>query len=80
MKLELFVEALKPSDMPKTLATVNKYLRSKGVKEKVVRGRGYYYFIDGNAYDWPSQSVYVYRASDISLGDWYDHWKELSEA
>ena len=40
-----------------TPAAVNKILKARGHQERLVRGRGYYYFIDGNASSWFSSSI-----------------------
>lgn len=42
-----------------TPAAVNKILKARGHKERLVRGRGYYYFVDGNASGWFSSSIPV---------------------
>jgi hypothetical protein len=42
-----------------TPAAVNKILKARGHAERLVRGRGYYYFIDGDASGWFSSSVPV---------------------
>jgi hypothetical protein len=44
-----------------TPAAVNKILRARGHAERLVRGRGYYYFIDGEAEAWFSSSLACYR-------------------
>jgi hypothetical protein len=50
-KLEAFANTMT------TPAAVNKVLRQRGHAERLVRGRGYYYFIDGDAFSWFSQSI-----------------------
>jgi hypothetical protein len=42
-----------------TPADVNKVLKQRGHNERLVRGRGYYYFVDGDAFSWFSSSVEV---------------------
>jgi hypothetical protein len=42
---------------PLTVAVANKALKAAGYAEKLVRGRGYYYFVDGCAFEWYSSSV-----------------------
>jgi hypothetical protein len=66
------------SRKPNRVAEVNRELRSRGVSEKLVRGNGYYYFVDGNAADWYTSSVSVYRASDLPLDQWLREWSFLS--
>lgn len=47
------------TDMRTTPTAVNKILKARGHAERLVRGRGYYYFVDGNASAWFSSSVPV---------------------
>ena len=35
-----------------TLKKVNKALQELGAQEILVKGEDYYYFIEGNSYDW----------------------------
>lgn len=53
-----------------TVAKVNAALRKLGKEEKLFRGRGYYYFGEGNASAWPSTSVYVYRVTELTVDEW----------
>lgn len=67
---------------PNTVAAVNRALKERGEEPRLRRGNGYYYF-DGPAISWPSSSVYVYRADDLSLKRWlteYDLLKKAAEA
>lgn len=59
------------------VAEVNRELRRLGRAERLVRGRGYYYFTGGTAELWPRSSVMVYRASDLSLESWMADFNEL---
>lgn len=56
------------SKQPNRVAEVNRYLRSLGRTERLVRGAGYYYFTGGNGLGWPS--VMIFRASDLSIEQW----------
>ena len=69
----------KQNAYPKSTAQVNAFLKSKNVSEKLKRGNGYFYFTQGNSYDWSTSSVYVYRIDDMSFQDWYDEYKRLSK-
>jgi hypothetical protein len=60
------------------VAEVNRELKRRGRKERLVRGRGYYYFVDGEASRWYSSSVYIYRADDLSLRRWMKEFEQLS--
>lgn len=42
-----------------TLRKINAELKRRGETERLVRGRGYYYFIEGTSYHWPSVGVYT---------------------
>ena len=59
---------------------INTYLRSKGVKEELVRGAGYFYFAGGDASSWPSTGVYVFNLDAFTPEEWYREWKELHDA
>lgn len=60
------------------LRTVNNALSIRGVKERLVKGRGYFYFAEGDAASWHQAGVYVATLNQLSLGQWLDQWKELS--
>ena len=62
------------------VAKVNAALRARGRLERLVRGRGYYYFHGGNACNWPSASVWVYRASDLTVERWLEEFDQLRAA
>lgn len=63
---------------PNNIGEVNSFLKSKGVKETLVKGKGYYYFIGGNTDNWYEASVMTYRISDMRFSRWYDEWKGKS--
>jgi len=63
---------------PKSVAQVNTFLKSKNVDEKLNKGKGYFYFSEGDSYNWPSTSVYVYKVNDMTFEEWYDEYKKLS--
>ncbi len=60
------------------VAEVNAALKQMGVAERLRAGRGYYYF-DGPASAWYSSSVYVYRASELSVARWLEEHAELKK-
>lgn len=64
--------------MANRVAEVNAALRARGAEEKLTRGRGYYYFRDGNTHRWPSTSVMVYRAADLTVDQWLREYDELA--
>ena len=70
----------KQEEYPRSIKDVNNYLKKKGVKEKLAKGRGYFYFYDGGASGWYESGVYVYHIDELSLDDWYDEYLRLSKA
>jgi hypothetical protein len=64
--------------MANRVAEVNRELRLRGITEKLTRGRGYYYFRDGEASDWLATSVYVFSADQLSVEQWLGEWSTLS--
>ncbi len=63
-----------------TAATVNAELKRLGFEERLVRGRGYYYFCEGNAHMWPSCSIHVYQANSMTLEQWIEEYHSLKNA
>lgn len=65
--------------MPKkaTIRAVNQRLAAAGHAERLVKGKGYFYFADGDAYSWPATAVYVFRVSDLTVGGWIDEHARL---
>lgn len=62
--------------MPRlTIAAINQAIANKGGKEILVKGNGYFYFSDGDAPDWQSSAVYVYRLNDLTLEQWIAEWE-----
>ena len=60
-----------------TLKQVNKAIAAKGGKEQLVKGNGYYYFIDGDAWSWSRQSVYVNTLNQMPLETWITVWEAM---
>lgn len=65
--------------MKATIAMVNEALRKRGRSETLVKGRGYAYFTGGETARWRATSVYVYRISDLSISEWLEEHRQLSE-
>ena len=61
-----------------TLKKINKALQDLGSQEILVKGEGYYYFIEGNSYDWNTSYVMVMTLNELSLEEWIAEWKALS--
>ena len=62
--------------MPRlTIAAINRAIADKGGKEILIKGNGYFYFWEGDAPDWRSSSVYVYRLNDLTLEQWIADWE-----
>jgi len=48
-----------------TAAHINRELRALGLGERLVQGRGYVYFVDGDAHTWRSSSIAVCYVADL---------------
>jgi hypothetical protein len=68
---------MKTTPKKNRVAEVNAALKAMGREEKLTRGRGYYYFREGNSARWFSTSVYVYRADDLSVAEWLHEFDEM---
>ena len=64
--------------MANRVAEVNRELRLRGIAEKLARGKGHYYFRDGEASNWLSSSVAVFSADRLSVKEWLGEWSDLS--
>jgi hypothetical protein len=62
-----------------TIAAVNQALKAAGHSETLVKGRGYFYFADGEASNWRATSVYVYRITDLTVEQWVAERNELAQ-
>jgi len=56
---------------------VNRALKARGVEERLKRGKGYYYFIHGEAHTWYTSSVPVCHASSLSVAQWLAEYDQL---
>lgn len=63
-----------------TAATVNKELKRLGYAERLVRGKDYYYFTEGDASTWSSCSVMVCYAHELTLEQWIEEYHSLKGA
>lgn len=67
--------------MPKpriTLKKINAALEKRGFPERLVRGVGYFYFVEGNAAAWPTSSVCVSHLEAYTLEEWLAERDELA--
>lgn len=62
-----------------TLRKVNDALAAAGHPERLVRGNGYFYFIDGAAFEWYSSSVYVSHLNAFTVEQWIARRNELAK-
>lgn len=60
-----------------TVAKVNRALAKVG-KERLRRGKGYYYFYDGDAAAWYTSSVYVNRVDVMTVKQWVNERARLA--
>jgi hypothetical protein len=58
-----------------TLRAVNAAIKKAGGKEILVRGNGYFYFAEGEAHKWYSDSIYTMYLNDLPLERWIAEWK-----
>jgi hypothetical protein len=56
--------------MGTTLKQVNHALAVEGKPERLVRGKGYFYFTGGTAAQWHQSGVYVYRLGELTVIEW----------
>lgn len=61
-----------------TLSQINKELKKRGIKEELVRGKGYFYFTGGEAHTWVGTSIYVYNVRDLTMQMVLDEYETLS--
>lgn len=61
-----------------TLKRVNAALAAKGIAERLVQGRGYLYFTDGDSHKWYSSSVAVCWLNHLTLEQWLAEHRELA--
>lgn len=66
--------------MKSRVAEVNRVLKAQGKEERLTRGRGYYYFRDGNTAFWPATAVNVYRADELTVERWLQEYGWLAAA
>ena len=67
--------------MPRlTISAINIALHVRGHKERLARGKGYFYFYDGEAAEWPQSGVYVFRLNELTLEGWLEKRNELAAA
>jgi hypothetical protein len=60
-----------------TLNAVNREIARLGGAERLVKGDGYFYFVDGDACEWRSSAVYVSALNDLPLREWIAEWRYL---
>ncbi len=64
------------------IATVNRAIRKLDPTAELIKGKGYFYFdgesIGGMSPKWGrSNSVYVYKVSDLTLEQWVGYFKDF---
>lgn len=77
---QAWIDGAGPDTRPGTSAAVNAALKRMGAAERLVKGRGYCYFTEGEAMDWPTSSVMVNRMSQLTVGEWIEEYKRLKAA
>lgn len=62
----------------KSIRDVNRELAKLGVPERLARGKGYYYFVNGETDRWHTQSVGgVFHISQMSVEEWVEMYHYL---
>lgn len=62
-----------------TLKAVNKAIAAAGGKEQLVKGAGYFYFVNVGKHNAPSSGVYVYRLNQLTLQRWLHELEKKRE-
>jgi len=73
------LSAIPGLDEPATLPKVNRALRKLGVKDTLIKGKGYYYFWGDDASEWYSSSVPVHRIGQLTLRQVLEEYFSLRE-
>lgn len=63
-----------------TLAAINAEIARRGHAERLVRGAGYFYFIDGAAHGWYNASVATMHLGGWTVAQWADERDALADA
>lgn len=75
MKVNL--DTIKGGDLPGTVARVNRVLRELGVEERIVQGRGYVYFAEGDAHSWYSSSIPIHHVRQMTVRQLIEEYVRL---
>jgi len=76
---ENIIKEINENDRPKKLSDLQKFFKSKNIKEKITRGKGYYYFYGGDAAGWFQSGVSAYNIDDLTYKQWYEEYLTLSK-
>lgn len=58
---------------------VNNAIRDAGGAEILVKGEGYWYFMEGEAHKWPRTMVEIHRLNHYTLQQWVEVWREYRD-
>lgn len=61
-----------------TVKKVNAELQKRGLLEKLVKGKGYYYFTGGDSHTWKTSGVYVSSVNQMTLSEWVEERNHLA--
>ena len=61
-----------------TVREVNVALRLRGIEERLRRGRGYFYFYNGEASSWPRTAIYTFSLGGLSVEEILGEWQNMS--
>jgi hypothetical protein len=65
--------------MPVTLKAVNDELAKRGYSARLVKARGYFYFVGGEADKWLDKTVSVPNVSSFGLPEWIADFERLKK-
>jgi hypothetical protein len=65
--------------MPITLKAVDDELANRGSTTRLVKARGYFYFVGGEADEWLDKTVSVPNVSSLGLPEWIAEFERLKK-
>lgn len=62
-----------------TCKDINAEIAKLGGKERLVAGKDYWYFIEGDSEKWVRSSVMIYRLNALTLKQWVEIWRDYRD-
>jgi len=63
-----------------TMNNINKAIKAAGHDEQIFKGRGYFYFVEGESSNWPATMVMTCHLTDLTVDQWVREHFELKNA